>query len=215
VGKIKGQGGHAFAVKADVSDPFAVQAMFDEAEAMFSGVDVLINNAGIMKLAKLADSDNALFDQQIAINLKGSFNAMREAAKRIRDGGRIVNFSTSVVGTKRETYRVYVATMAAGGNHDRGAGEGVARPQRHRECRGAGVGRNRVIPDRQIAGADRSNGQDEWSGSEHRRISPPSWLFSPVLMAGGSMARCCVPMAAWFDQDPRSHASISALISRG
>jgi 3-oxoacyl-[acyl-carrier protein] reductase len=87
--------------------------MFDKAEATFGGVDVLINNAGIMKLAKLGDSDDALFDQQIAINLKGSFNTMREAARRIRDGGRIVNFSTSVVGTKLETYGVYAATKSA------------------------------------------------------------------------------------------------------
>jgi len=113
VKKIEGSGGHALAVKADVSDPAAMRAMFDKTEAAFGGVDVLINNAGIMKLAKLADSDDALFDQQIAINLKGSFNAMREAAKRLRDGGRIVNFSTSVVGTKLETYGVYAATKAA------------------------------------------------------------------------------------------------------
>jgi len=113
VKKIEGSGGHALAVKADVSDPAAVRAMFDQAEAMFGGVDVLINNAGIMKLAKLTDSDDALFDQQIAINLKGSFNAMREAANRLRDGGRIVNFSTSVVGTKLETYGVYAATKSA------------------------------------------------------------------------------------------------------
>jgi 3-oxoacyl-[acyl-carrier protein] reductase len=87
--------------------------MFDAAEAAFGRVDVLINNAGIMKLAKIADSDDALFDRQIAVNLKGSFNAMREAGKRLRDGGRIVNFSTSVVGTKLETYGVYAATKSA------------------------------------------------------------------------------------------------------
>src|SRR4051812_3589439 len=111
--KIEGKGGRALTAKADVSDPSAVRGMFDAAEAAFGGVDVLINNAGIMKLAKIADSDDALFDQHIAINLKGSFNAMREAAKRLRDGGRIVNFSTSVVGTKLETYGVYTATKAA------------------------------------------------------------------------------------------------------
>ena len=111
--KIEGKGGRALTAKADVSDPNAVRGMFDAAEAAFGGVDVLVNNAGIMKLAKIADSDDALFDRQIAINLKGSFNAMREAAKRLRDGGRIVNFSTSVVGTKLETYGVYTATKAA------------------------------------------------------------------------------------------------------
>jgi 3-oxoacyl-[acyl-carrier protein] reductase len=111
--KIEAKGGRALTAKADVSDAGAVRGMFDAAEAAFGGVDVLINNAGIMKLARIADSDDELFDRQIAINLKGSFNAMREAAKRLRDGGRIVNFSTSVVGIKLETYGVYAATKAA------------------------------------------------------------------------------------------------------
>ena len=111
--KIEGKGGRALTAKADVSDASAVRGMFDAAEAAFGGVDVLVNNAGIMKLAKIADSDDALFDQQVAINLKGSFNAMREAARRLRDGGRIINFSTSVVGTRIETYGVYAATKAA------------------------------------------------------------------------------------------------------
>jgi len=111
--KIEAKGGRAIAVKADVSDPGAVRTMFDAAERAFGGVDVLVNNAGIMRLAKVADSDDALFDRQVAVNLKGSFNAMREAARRLRDGGRIVNFSTSVVGTKLETYAVYAATKSA------------------------------------------------------------------------------------------------------
>jgi 3-oxoacyl-[acyl-carrier protein] reductase len=111
--RIEDKGGRALTAKADVSDPNAVRGMFDAAEAAFGGVDVLVNNAGIMKLAKIADSDDALFDQQIAVNLKGSFNAMREAGKRLRDGGRIVNFSTSVVGTRLETYGVYAATKSA------------------------------------------------------------------------------------------------------
>ena len=111
--EIEGKGGRALAFKADVADPGAVRGMFDAAQAAFGGIDVLVNNAGIMKLARIADSDDALFDQQIAVNLKGSFNAMREAGKRLRDGGRIVNLSTSVVGTKLETYGVYAATKSA------------------------------------------------------------------------------------------------------
>jgi 3-oxoacyl-[acyl-carrier protein] reductase len=110
---IESTGGRALAAKADVSDADAVRGVFDAAERAFGGVDVLVNNAGIMKLAKIADCDDASFDEQIAINLKGSFNGMREAARRLRDGGRIVNFSTSVVGTKLETYGVYTATKAA------------------------------------------------------------------------------------------------------
>jgi 3-oxoacyl-[acyl-carrier protein] reductase len=111
--KIEAKGGRALTTKADVSDPSAVRGMFDAAEAAFGGVDVLVNNAGIMKLAKIVDSDDALFEQHIAINLKGSFNTMREAAKRLRNGGRIINFSSSMVGLKLETYGVYAATKGA------------------------------------------------------------------------------------------------------
>ena len=113
VREIEARGGRAFAAKADVSEPVAMRGLFDAAEQAFGGVDVLINNAGIMKLARVADSDDASLDQQIAVNLKGSFYGMREAARRLRDGGRIINFSTSVVGTKLETYSIYAATKAA------------------------------------------------------------------------------------------------------
>ena len=111
--KIEAAGGRALTAKADVSIPEAMRLMFETAEAAFGGVDVLVNNAGIMKTARIADSDDALFDQHMAINLKGTFNGLREAARRLRNGGRIVNFSTSLVGTKLETYGVYAATKAA------------------------------------------------------------------------------------------------------
>ena len=113
VRKIEAGGGRALSARADVADPAAVVRLFDAAETAFGGIDVLVNNAGIMKLAPLADSDDALFDSQVAVNLKGTFNALREAARRLRNGGRIVNFSTSVVGLRLETYGVYVATKAA------------------------------------------------------------------------------------------------------
>lgn len=113
VEKIEAAGGKAIAAQADVSDAVAVKRMFDSAETAFGGVDVLVNNAGIMKLAPIADSDDALFDSQVAINFKGTFNPLREAANRLRDGGAIVNFSTSVVGLKLETYGVYAAIKAA------------------------------------------------------------------------------------------------------
>ena len=112
VDKITQAGGRAIAIQADVSDPDAVRAMFDRVESEFGGLDVLVNNAGIMKLYNLADTDDALFDQQIAINLKGVFNGLREAAKRMREGGRIINFSSSVVGLYQPTYAIYAATKA-------------------------------------------------------------------------------------------------------
>lgn len=111
--EIEASGGRAIAARADVSDPGAVAGLFDAAQRTFGGVDVLVNNAGIMKLAPLAASEDELFDSQVAINLKGSFNALRLAARRLRDGGRIVNLSSSVVGLKPENYGVYAATKAA------------------------------------------------------------------------------------------------------
>lgn len=113
VRKIEAEGGRALAAQGDVANPDAVKRMFDAAESAFGGVDVLVNNAGIMTLAPLAQSDDALFDRQVAVNLKGSFNTMREAARRLRDGGRIINFSSSVVGLLQPTYGVYAATKAA------------------------------------------------------------------------------------------------------
>ena len=113
VDEIEKAGGRAISSQADVSDPLAVKRMFDSAEAAYGGVDVLVNNAGIMKLAPVAQFDDAAFDQTIAINLKGTFNGLREAAKRLRNGGRIVTFSSSVVGLYQPTYGVYAATKAA------------------------------------------------------------------------------------------------------
>jgi 3-oxoacyl-[acyl-carrier protein] reductase len=111
--KIEAKGGRALTAKADVTDPNAVRLMFDTAEAAFGGVDVLVNNAGIMKPTRIVDTDDALFDQHVAINIKGTFNGLREAARRLRDGGRIISLSTSQVGLKFETYGVYAATKAA------------------------------------------------------------------------------------------------------
>jgi len=110
--KIEQAGGKAITVQADVSDPAAVTRMFDRTEAAFGGVDVLVNNAGVMHLAPIAEATDNLFDRQIAINLKGVFNGMRQAATRLRSGGRIISFSSTVVGLYQPTYAIYAATKA-------------------------------------------------------------------------------------------------------
>jgi len=113
VRKIEQAGGKALAAKADVSKSAEVRRLFDAAETAFGGVDVLVNNAGIMSLATLADTDDATFERQIAVNLQGTFNTLREASRRLRDGGRIINLSSSVVGLLQPTYGVYAGTKAA------------------------------------------------------------------------------------------------------
>ena len=111
--RIKAGGGRAIAVKADVSDPAAVAALFKAASEAFGGVDVLVNNAGIMTLKPVADTEDAVFDQHVAVNLKGTFNGLREASRRMRDNGRIVSFSSSVVGLYQPAYAAYAATKGA------------------------------------------------------------------------------------------------------
>jgi 3-oxoacyl-[acyl-carrier protein] reductase len=113
VARIEAAGGRAVAARADIAEAAAVARLFDTAEAAFGGVDVLVNNAGIMQLAPIGESDDALFDRQVAVNLKGSFNTLREAARRLRDGGRIINFSSSVTTMLQPGYGVYAATKAA------------------------------------------------------------------------------------------------------
>jgi 3-oxoacyl-[acyl-carrier protein] reductase len=110
--KIEQSGGRAIAVQADVSDASAVANLFDRTEAAFGGVDVLVNNAGVMMLSSIAEAEDKVFDRQVAINLKGVFNGMRQAATRLRSGGRIISFSSSVVGLYQPTYAIYAATKA-------------------------------------------------------------------------------------------------------
>lgn len=110
---IEKAGGQALAVQGDVSDPAAVRALFDAAENNFGGVDIVVTSAGIMPTAPIGEATDEDFDRLVAVNLKGTFNALREAAKRMRDGGRMITFSTTVVATKLETYGLYTATKAA------------------------------------------------------------------------------------------------------
>jgi 3-oxoacyl-[acyl-carrier protein] reductase len=149
--KIEGKGGRALTARADVSEPQAVRGMFDTTEAAFGGVDVLVNNAGIMKLARIADSDDALFDQQIAVNLKGNFNAMREAARRLRNGGRIVKFLDQRRRDQARDLRRLCRDQIGGGNHDGDPVQGTARTQHHGQRGRSRTHRDRPFSERQIA----------------------------------------------------------------
>jgi 3-oxoacyl-[acyl-carrier protein] reductase len=112
VAEIKGAGGKAVAVKADIGTSAGVSALFDAAEENFGGADVIANNAGMMKLAPLTETSDTDFEKQIALNLTGTFYGIREGGKRLRDGGRIINFSSSTVGVQGPGYGPYVASKA-------------------------------------------------------------------------------------------------------
>lgn len=113
VAEIIDKGGKAIAVQGDVSKPEDVKHLFDTALEQFGRLDILINNAGIAIYKLIKDTTDADFDKIFDINVKGTFNTMREAATRLADGGRIINFSSSVTRLMLPTYATYSATKAA------------------------------------------------------------------------------------------------------
>ncbi|MFI9587568.1 SDR family oxidoreductase [Streptomyces sp. NPDC052236] len=106
-------GGQAIAVRADVADENAVSALFDAAEAAFGGVDVVVHAAGVMTLAPLADLDLDALDRMYRTNIRGTFVVDQQAARRLRQGGAIINFSSSVLGLALPGYSAYAATKGA------------------------------------------------------------------------------------------------------
>ncbi len=111
--RLRQSGGQATAMQADVSQADAVRELFDRAEAALGAVDVLVNNAGIQKLGTLAEMSHEDFATLVRINLKGPFNTLREAANRMRPGGRIINLSSGTTLVLQPRYGAYAATKAA------------------------------------------------------------------------------------------------------
>jgi 3-oxoacyl-[acyl-carrier protein] reductase len=100
-------------VQADVRVVADVARLFDEALGHFGKIDILVNNAGIILYKPLAEVTEAEFDRLFAVNVKGTFFCCQQAARRMADGGRIVNFSSSTTALMLPTYSAYVATKGA------------------------------------------------------------------------------------------------------
>lgn len=113
VAELRAGGARAIAVRADVSKADEVRALFDATEQQLGKVDVLVNNAGVLKTVPLAQTSDELYDRTFDINVRGTFNTLREAATRLNDGGRIVNFSSTTVALNLPGYSVYIASKAA------------------------------------------------------------------------------------------------------
>ncbi|WHZ33665.1 SDR family oxidoreductase [Sagittula sp. MA-2] len=198
VAKIEAAGGRAVAARADVAAPVQVAELFDRTEAAFGVPDILVNSAGIMQLAPLAECEDEMFDRIVATNLKGTFNALREAARRMPSGGRIVNVSTSVVGLKMPTYGIYAATKAA---------VEVMGDILSKELRGRNITVNSVAPgptatalfldgktDKQVEGLSMANplerlGQPEDIAGVVAFLAGPDggWINGQTLRANGGM----------------------------
>ncbi|MBD8495953.1 SDR family oxidoreductase [Pseudomonas syringae] len=113
VAELMGQGHDAIALKADVASTADVRRLFDATEHHLGQIDVLVNNAGILKTLPLVDTSDELFEQTFAVNTRGVFNTLREAGRRLNDGGRIINFSTTALALSLPGYAIYNASKAA------------------------------------------------------------------------------------------------------
>ncbi len=134
---IRQAGGRAVAIRADVADAEQVSALFDQVESELDGIDIVVTSAGIMRPALVAKATNKDFSEQVEVNIRGTFNALREAARRVRDGGRIVTFSSTTLALNAPGYGIYNAT--------KGAVEGLTRVLA-KEVGSRGVTVNAVAP---------------------------------------------------------------------
>jgi 3-oxoacyl-[acyl-carrier protein] reductase len=106
-------GGKAIAVCGDVSDAEDVLHLYEATQQKFGWIDVVVSNAGIMKMMPLAETSDELFKRTFAVNVGGAFNMMREAAKRMNDGGRFISLSSTALVLSMPGYAVYNATKAS------------------------------------------------------------------------------------------------------
>lgn len=113
VAEITAGGGTAVAKRADVADEVAVAAMFDEVESEFGGVDVVVHAAGVMPVGPMVDFDLTQLDRLLRVNIRGTYVVNQQAAKRLRSGGAIINFSSSITKFSRPGYSAYAATKGA------------------------------------------------------------------------------------------------------
>jgi 3-oxoacyl-[acyl-carrier protein] reductase len=113
VSGIASSGGRAIAVGGDVAEESDMVAAFEEVEAQFGGVDVVVNTAGIMLLGPLASFSLDDLDRMHRVNIRGTFVVSQQAVRRVRPGGAIINFSTSVSKLQFPGYSAYAASKGA------------------------------------------------------------------------------------------------------
>jgi 3-oxoacyl-[acyl-carrier protein] reductase len=170
---ITGRGGRAIAVQADVADENAVTAVFDATEQEFGGVDVVVHAAGVMILAPLAEFDLDALDRMHRTNIRGTFVVDQLAARRVRSGGAIINFSTSVKKLALPTYAGYAAT--------KGAVDAISLVLA-KELRGRDITVNAVAPG-PTATALFLDGKDQETIDRMARMNPLERLGTPTDIA--------------------------------
>ncbi|WP_449282231.1 SDR family oxidoreductase [Leucobacter sp.] len=198
VDEIRAAGGSAVAVGGDIADEREMGRVFDRVEEVFGGIDVVVNTAGIMLLSPIAELDLDDLDRMHRINIRGTFVVSQQAARRVRAGGAIINFSTSVTRTGFPGYGGYAASKAAV--------EGLT-PILAREMRGRDITVNAVAPGPTatplfLDGKDRQTVERLAAAAPLERLGAPAdiaetvaflagpgrWVNGQVIFANGGLA---------------------------
>jgi 3-oxoacyl-[acyl-carrier protein] reductase len=182
---IEAAGGRAIFRQADVADPAAVKALFDANDEAFGGVDVVVNNAGIMNVGPFAQMTDAAFDRMMATNVTGSFNVLREAARRVRDGGRIISLSSSIIKTPPPGTGAYAASKAV---------QVLYSSVLAKELAGRNISVNAVAPGAVDTELLRQHGEEALRGIPEQ--TPLGRLGLPDDIAA-TIALLCSPDGAW------------------
>lgn len=186
VASIKDKGGDAIAVQADVSNAEAVKQLFNQAISHYGKIDVLVNNAGIMITKLIKDTTDEDFSRQFDINVRGTFNTLREAATQLADNGSIINFSSTTTRVMMPTYGTYVAT--------KGAVEQLTRVFA-KEVGSRGINVNAILPGPTNTALftdgkpqeviDRLASLNAFNRLGNQMILPELWSFLRVMMPNG------------------------------
>ncbi len=186
--QIKAAGGRAIAVAADVADPRAAAALFESAGTSLGPITVVVHCAGIMPLTRIADGELDIFDNVIAVNLRGTYVILSEAARRLANGGRIIAFSSSVLAKSFPGYGPYIASKAGT--------EGLVKVLAN-ELRGRNICVNAVAPG-PVATPLFLTGKTDVEISQLAKMAPLERLGEPEDIAG-TVAFLAGPGGAWIN----------------
>ena len=173
VAEINNAGGKAISVQADVTKPGDVETLFNQTIEAFGKVDVVVHSAGIMPMLPISGGDIETFDKVIAINLRGTFLVLGQAAQHVPAGGRIIAFSSSVIAKAFPTYGPYIASKAGV--------EGLVRVLAN-ELRGRNITVNAVAPG-QVETELFLKGKSDARIDELKKMNPLERLGQPEDMA--------------------------------